>query len=59
MITALDKSKQDDTNGVFSSNSLGSSLSVLVGEDNEPVHVGVAKELSHDSALKPGGYNNH
>ena len=45
-------------NGVFRnspSNSLGSSLPVLIGEDNEPVHVGVAKELSHNSALKPRG----
>ena len=44
---------------MFSSNLLGSSLSILIGEDNEPVHVGVAKELPHDGALKPGGYNNH
>ena len=42
-------------NGVSPYNSPGSSLPVLIGEDNEPVHVGMAKELSHDSALKPGG----
>ena len=42
-------------NGVSPSNSLGSSLPVLISEDNEPVHVGVAKELTHDSALKPRG----